>query len=83
MYDCMIAFRTITRAQRAAELLEYSGIPCRLQRLPAALADRGCGYVLTLRQEALTAAVAVLRQNRVDFGKLYTVENGVRREVIL
>ena len=68
MYDCMIAFRTITRAQRGAELLDYSGIPCRLQRLPVALADRGCGYV---------------RQNHVDFGRLYTVENGIHREVFL
>ncbi|MGO5115592.1 DUF3343 domain-containing protein [Candidatus Avoscillospira sp. LCP25S3_F1] len=83
MYDCMIAFRTITRAQRGAELLDYSGIPCRLQRLPAALADRGCGYVLALRRESLARAVAVLRQNHVDFGRLYTMENGIHREVFL
>lgn len=83
MYDCIITFRTITRAQRGAELLDYAGIPCRLQRLPAVLADRGCGYMVGVRQETLPAAVTVLRQNHVDFGRTYLSENGAYREVFL
>ena len=81
MYDCVITFRTITRAQRGAELLEYAGIPCRIQRLPAMLMDRGCGYMVSLRRELLQRALTTLRQNHVEFGRAYLTEGSLYREV--
>lgn len=83
MYDCLITFRTITRAQHGAEVLEYAGIPCRLQRLPAVLMERGCGYMVALRRETLSQAVSALRQNHIEYGRAYLTEQGLYREVAI
>lgn len=67
-----ITFRSVTPAQRGAQVLGRGGIWCSLQRTPRWMEAQGCGYCLRLRTADGKAAVALLRQNRVPFRKVYT-----------
>lgn len=58
----MIAFRSITPAQRAEQLLRRNGIASRLQRTPRSMAQGGCGYCLTLRSQSGARAMKLLAQ---------------------
>ena len=81
MLDCSITFRSITRAQRGAELLAQIGIRCRMQRTPAALAEQGCGYVLEVSADRLRDAVEALRQNSIEFRRVYLMRDGTYQEM--
>ena len=69
--DYLITFRSVTYAQRAERTLRNAGIRCGLRRTPKMLAQRGCGYCLTVRRQDAVAAVALLREREVQFGKVY------------
>lgn len=77
---CFITFRSITPAQRGEAALRRGGIGCTLQRTPAKLAQRGCGYCLRLRQGDVGTAVGVLTENRIPYSKLYLVDGDGRAE---
>ena len=66
-----ITFRSVTPAQRGQKLLQSAGIVTTLQRTPRWMAERGCGYCLRLRPEATVRAVAMLRENKLSFSKIY------------
>ena len=83
MYDCLITFRSITRAQRGQELLERIGISCGLHRTPSLLAQQGCGYAVSLPSAQARTAREALRQNEIQFQRVYLRENGVYRELSL
>ena len=83
MFDSLITFRSITRAQRGAEVLIQSGIRCRLRRTPAALAEHGCGYVLEVSSAQLSGAVETLRRSELPFQRVYLVQDGAYREMVL
>ena len=67
----MITFRSITPAQRGQRILAAAGIACTLQRTPKKLAQQGCGYCLRLRSGDVTRAVEALREQGVNFSKVY------------
>lgn len=71
MRQCFITFRSITYAQRGAEVLHRGGIYAELGRTPRYLEKKGCGYSLRFRFDRAEAALALLRQERVSFGRLY------------
>ncbi len=73
--DMLITFRSITFAQRGERILKKAGIGCTMQRTPRALAERGCGYCLALRPGDALAAVELLRDRELHFGKIYA-QNG-------
>lgn len=81
MLDCSITFRSITRAQRGAEVLVQKGIRCRMQRTPAVLAEQGCGYVLQVAASQLREAVEALRRNGIEFRRVYLMSDGTYREM--
>lgn len=81
MFDCSITFRSITRAQHGAEILIQTGIRCRMQRTPAVLAEQGCGYVLQVAASQLRSAVEALRQNGIEFRRVYLMQDGAYREM--
>ena len=66
-----ITFRSITPAQRGQRVLETAGIECTLQRTPKQMAQQGCGYCLRLRPGEVARAVAILREQGVNFSKVY------------
>ena len=79
-----ITFRSVTFAQRGEGILRRSGLGCALHRTPRALEERGCGYCLRLRQQDVSKAVELLRQQQIPFQKLYAQRaDGKMEEIAL
>ena len=66
-----ITFRSVTFAQRGEKILAAAGIRCSLLRTPRWMEEQGCGYCLRLWTDSPTAAVDLLKKNRVQMRKLY------------
>ena len=49
MEEYLITARSVTQAQRMAQLLERRGVRAVVGRAPMGLTGKGCGYVLRLR----------------------------------
>ena len=60
MEEYLITARSVTQAQRMAQLLERRGVRAVVGRAPMGLTGKGCGYVLRLRGQNRT--VAALRE---------------------
>ena len=69
----LITFRSVTFAQKAERALAQAGIPCTMRRTPKELSQRGCGYCLRLRGVDALAAVHLLREQEVSYGKIYAI----------
>ena len=79
--EYLITFRSVTFAQRAQQVLQKTNILCQLQRTPKMLTSRGCGYCLRLWESDVTAAVAVLRNEQIAYGKVFELgEDSTPRE---
>lgn len=79
-----ITFRSVTVAQRGERVLHKAGIDAALQRTPRWMEERGCGYSLSVRSRDMMRSVELLRENRVEFSKLYLrKDNGNLEEVVL
>ncbi len=76
-----ITFRSVTPAQRGQRILQQAGITCALLRTPRWMEEKGCGYCLRLRPEDTQRAVALLRQNKLSFSKVYTDAEGGGEEL--
>ena len=74
--DWLITFRSSTAAQKGERSLKRAEILCILQRTPKQLSERGCGYCLRIRREDGMGAVELLREQRVSYGKVYSMEQG-------
>lgn len=82
--EWLITFRSVTYAQQGERVLQRGKIPCRLQRTPKHLTERGCGYCLRIRGLDAPASVELLRRERLNYEKLYAVkEDGVTEERVL
>ena len=80
-HNWLITFRSVTFAQKAERLLKKSGISCMMQRTPRELSQRGCGYCLRLRGGDAMAAVQLLREHEISYGKTYALlESGKPEE---
>lgn len=63
MEEYLITARSVTHAQRMAQLLERRGLRVTVARTPMGLTGKGCGYVLRLRGQTHTeAALRLLRE---------------------
>ena len=76
MENCMITFRSVTPAQRAESAVRRGGILCNLQRTPGFMREQGCGYSLVIRYPDVSEAVAILRQGKIPFQKIYLRQAG-------
>ena len=65
-----ITFRSLTHAQRAARLLERSGLTVTLVKAPQGLSSSGCAYALTLRRR-VEEALGLLRRNSMRLGRVF------------
>lgn len=77
---CYITFRSITPAQRGEAVLRRRGIFCSLRRTPSRMAQKGCGYCLTVRPEQAPEVLDALRSSQVPFQKWYLVDADGREE---
>ena len=71
MTHYLITFRSLTHAQRAARLLERSGVTATVVKAPPGLSESGCSYAVTLRKNP-SDALALLRRGNVRIGKLFS-----------
>ena len=74
--DWLITFRSVTLAQKGERVLKQAEISCSLQRTPKMLSERGCGYCLRLQMKDAMAAVELLREQEVSYGKIYALTDG-------
>ena len=64
MEEYLITARSVTQAQRMAQLLERRGVRAVVGRVPMGLTGKGCGYVLRLRgRPRMEAALRLLRES--------------------
>ncbi len=78
-----ITFRSVTPAQRGQRLLQQAGISAALLRTPRWMEERGCGYCLRLSPRDTARAVALLRQQKLGFSKVYADGDGGAEELRL
>lgn len=79
--EWLITFRSVTFAQRGERALRSRQIPCRMQRTPKYLTERGCGYCLRLQGTDALQAVEILRREKLAYEKLYAMkEDGSTEE---
>ena len=69
--DCLILFRSLTYAQRAAHALERSGLTATIRKAPPGLSDRGCTYSVRIRARNLGGALALLSRKGLEHGKVF------------
>ncbi len=82
MRDYIIMFRSLTYAQRAAALLERSGITASVTRAPREVMHEGCGYCVKVSQKRFELAVKQLRKLGQKYGATYVrLEDGGYAEV--
>jgi hypothetical protein len=80
MNDCLITFRSVTPAQRAERVLKRAGFDCSIQRTPKWMEQQGCGYSVRIRYPQVEQAVHLLRENAVEYRKIYLRTGGGRVE---
>lgn len=73
--------RSVTHAQRMAQILERSGIYVKMRRVGRELTKSGCGYTLQVPERRYTQAVDTLRVANVRPVGIFSVSGGVMREV--
>ena len=84
MGTLIITFRSVTPAQRADRVLRSAGIPCHLGRTPRWMEEQGCGYSLRVRFLELEDVVALLKNHRISYRKVYLEgDNGAMEELTL
>lgn len=69
MESYWITFRSLTHAQRAARLLERSGLTVTLVKAPQSLSENGCAYALTLRRPE--EALVLLQRGKLRYGRVF------------
>ena len=62
----LIICRSLTYAQRTAQVLERVGISGSVQRAPRIISKEGCGYCVRIAERWLTDALTVLRREGMD-----------------
>ncbi len=78
----IVVFRSLTFAQKAARILENSGIAAFIIKVPERLANRGCSYGVRISELNLVDAMVVLRSNGIQPVKVFVkFRNGTYSEV--
>ena len=67
----LLLYRSLTRAQRASDILDGGGIPNRIVRVPREVSREGCANGIRLDQGYLPRALTVLRSSGVEPRKVF------------
>ena len=80
----LIICRSLTYAQRTANVLERYGISAYIMRTPRTLAGEGCSHAVKVSQRRLPDAMRVLSRTGLSPQRLFVLEaDGSYREVAL
>ena len=77
----IIMCRSQTYAQRAARMLERSGITATISRAPQGLRGTGCAWCVKVAEQRFQQALGVLRRGGASFGKLFREDEDGYTEV--
>lgn len=84
MLHYLIMSRSLTYAQRAAKLLERSGITATVAKAPQSVSDKGCAYCVSVSYKHGPQAVKQLEEAGLRQGKVYIQEvDGSLREAAI
>lgn len=79
---CLIMCRSLTNAQRSAQVLERAGITATVRKAPQSVSGEGCSYCVKINEARLRPALAALERAALRTGKIYLVEtDGALQEV--
>lgn len=73
MISYLLICKSLTYAQRAAKVLEHSGITAIIMRIPQALSADGCGYCVKVSNKSLTTALIALKNGELYPVKIYVL----------
>ncbi len=76
-------YRAATQARMGVSILQKAGIPARMDRSPAGISEKGCGYGLWVRADRGAEAAAVLRRQGRPYTRSYRFTGDEVREVRL
>lgn len=80
----LIVCRSLTYAQRTAEVLERGGVPARVMRSPKQIAGEGCSHSVKIAQRRLSEGLALLYRADLMPKRVFArEEDGKYREVPL
>lgn len=80
----LIMCRSLTYAQRAARILEKSGISAGVLKAPKLAAGNGCGYCVSVSYGRGILAADILRREGLLQGKIFEqYTDGKLKEVVL
>ncbi len=75
--------RSITHAQRMAQVLERAGVPVKMRRIGRELTKSGCGYMIQIPQRRYAQAVEALHDAGVRPVKVFSMSGGMMHEVAM
>ena len=83
MSQYLITCRSLTSAQKTAQLLERNGISALVIKAPQGLSSAGCGYAVSIYRN-VSYAVSLLKSARLLNGRVFEKQtNGAYREAEL
>lgn len=71
---CLIMCRSLTNAQRSAQVLERAGITATIRKAPQSVSSEGCSYCVKINESRLRQALEILEHAAVRTGKIYLIE---------
>lgn len=78
----IILCRSMTAAQRAAQVLQRAGVFASVTKAPQSANPGGCTYGVKIGERNLSAALNLLRQSEISFGAVFALDQrGNLREV--
>jgi len=84
MVQYLIMCRSLTYAQKAARVLERTGLTVSIQRAPKEISKEGCAYCVKVSERKLDIALMELRTAGTRFGRIYRRDpSGLLREVAI
>lgn len=67
----LLLYRSLTRTQRAANMLDRGGIPNRIVRIPGEISTEGCANGIRLGQGQLYSALTLLESTGMEPKKVF------------
>lgn len=84
MIKYLLTCRSLTYAQKSAQILERVGISATVTRTPSGLSTKGCGYCIKLSGVRIDEAVRVLKISNMMPSKIFAAKSGESyREIFL
>lgn len=82
MLQYLLMCKSLTYAQRAARLLERSGISSIITKAPKSATGVGCSYCLKIRETRLAASLKILNESGFGPVRVFLIsDNGNVSEV--